>query len=444
MGNLYAESGLNPHNLQNSYEKKLNYSDEEYTKAVDNNTYVNFIKDAAGYGLAQWTYWSRKQNLLNYARNTKRSIGDITMQLEFFLNELKEGYRGSCYNPLLSAKSVLEASNIILLKYEKPKNQSEAVQQQRASYGQKYYDMFMSSTPTEEEEKKEETPVTITTVQPQNYDKYLFSNGIHYISNSGGDERKNTTGGKAGDQNGHEWELKAWYHRPWSVVLRWPDQNVALTIAELGCAAALNDKIGYDQSQRNTYWIELQKAKFNPAAITVACEEDCSAGVSSNVKAAGYLYNIESLKNLPICSSRNMRQQFVKAGFKALTDSKYIASSKYLLPGDILLYDNHHAATNITCASAVRKNWKPNGKTSKIDLDTIVPEPRTLKKGMSGNDVKELQEALIKLGYDLGSSGADGKFGDKTFAAVKKFQANNNLVVDGIAGKKTLTKLKLI
>jgi len=60
--------------------------------------------------------------------------------------------------------------------------------------------MFMSSTPTEEEEeKKEETSITTTIVEPQNYDKYLFSNGIHYISNSGGDERKNTTGGKAGD-----------------------------------------------------------------------------------------------------------------------------------------------------------------------------------------------------------------------------------------------------
>ena len=52
MGNLYAESGLNPKNLQNNFEKKLGFNDDTYTKAVDNGSYGNFIKDSAGYGLA--------------------------------------------------------------------------------------------------------------------------------------------------------------------------------------------------------------------------------------------------------------------------------------------------------------------------------------------------------------------------------------------------------
>ena len=65
MGNLYAESGLNPQNLQNIYEKKLGYSDASYTAAVDNGFYSDFVHDSAGYGLAQWTFWSRKQALLN-------------------------------------------------------------------------------------------------------------------------------------------------------------------------------------------------------------------------------------------------------------------------------------------------------------------------------------------------------------------------------------------
>ena len=69
MGNLYAESGLRANNLQNSYEKKLNITDAEYTRLVDENAYPDFVKDKAGYGLAQWIFWSRKQALLDFAKS---------------------------------------------------------------------------------------------------------------------------------------------------------------------------------------------------------------------------------------------------------------------------------------------------------------------------------------------------------------------------------------
>lgn len=49
LGNMFAESGLNPRNLQNTYEKKLGMTDEQYTNAVDNGTYTNFVYDKAGY-----------------------------------------------------------------------------------------------------------------------------------------------------------------------------------------------------------------------------------------------------------------------------------------------------------------------------------------------------------------------------------------------------------
>ena len=75
MGNLYAESALKPGNLQNSYEKKLGYTDSSYTEAVDDGSYSNFVRDSAGYGLAQWTYWSRKEALLNYAKSVGKSVG---------------------------------------------------------------------------------------------------------------------------------------------------------------------------------------------------------------------------------------------------------------------------------------------------------------------------------------------------------------------------------
>ena len=69
MGNLCAESSLRPDNLQNSYEKSLGMTDAEYTAAVDAGTYTEeqFSHDHAGYGLAQWTYWSRKQRTGQHA-----------------------------------------------------------------------------------------------------------------------------------------------------------------------------------------------------------------------------------------------------------------------------------------------------------------------------------------------------------------------------------------
>lgn len=144
MGNLYAESGLIPNNLQNSYEKSLCMTDESYTAAVDKGTYTNFVKDCAGYGLAQWTYYTRKQALLDFAKAAGASIGDLTMQLNFLWKEL-QGYTG-VMAVLKAAKTVLEASNVVLTQYERPADQSAAVQAKRAVYGQVCYDKFAGKT----------------------------------------------------------------------------------------------------------------------------------------------------------------------------------------------------------------------------------------------------------------------------------------------------------
>ena len=90
MGNLYAESGLKSTNLQNSYEKKLGLSDEDYTAQIDAGIYQDFVHDSAGYGLAQWTFWSRKQALLSFALSRGKSIGDLEMQLDFLWKELTQ------------------------------------------------------------------------------------------------------------------------------------------------------------------------------------------------------------------------------------------------------------------------------------------------------------------------------------------------------------------
>ena len=148
MGNLYAESGLEPKNLQNSYEKKLSYTDATYTAAVDNGTYQNFARDAAGYGLAQWTYWSRKEALLDYAKARGKSVGDLETQLGFLVQELSLDYK-AVLTTLKATENVKAASNVVLLKFERPTDQSVAVQNARAKIGQAYYDKYAAKTAPE-------------------------------------------------------------------------------------------------------------------------------------------------------------------------------------------------------------------------------------------------------------------------------------------------------
>ena len=71
--------------------------------------------------------------------------------------------------------------------------------------------------------------------------------------------------------------------------------------------------------------------------------------------------------------------------------------------------------------------------------------PRTLKltsPSMRGEDVRRVQEALLKTGLSVGD-GADGSFGNVTDAAVKQFQKSKGLTEDGIVGDQTLLALGL-
>ena len=93
MGNLYAESALKPGNLQNTGNKALGMTDEQFVVAVDSGEYSaeKFSHDGYGMGLAQWTYYTRKQALLNFVKAAGKSIGDLETQLAFLLQEIK-GY----------------------------------------------------------------------------------------------------------------------------------------------------------------------------------------------------------------------------------------------------------------------------------------------------------------------------------------------------------------
>lgn len=155
MGNLYAESALRPNNLQNSYEESLGYTDASYTAAVTSGEYSKdeFVNDKAGYGLAQWTYSTRKQALYEmWQSGGYSSIGDITLAVEYLWWELSNDFP-SVLATLRDASNIREASDKVLHDFEAPSDQSTPVEELRESYAQEYYDRFAGYTPTPKPDK---------------------------------------------------------------------------------------------------------------------------------------------------------------------------------------------------------------------------------------------------------------------------------------------------
>ena len=264
MGNLFAESGLDPKNLQNSCEKRLNYTDAEYTTAVDNGTYKNFAYDGAGYGLPQFTFPSRKEAFYKYAKDVGKSIGDLETQLLFMVKEMKKDFK-SVYSALKTASDVKTASDLVLKKYEAPKDQSDAVKRKRAEYGQEYFNRFSGAG-----EKKGEINMSIM------------------VGSARIDERGNASGGAAGDQKqtsatndltGEGSMQKMYSHSQGWYILRPKSAAHAVIMADLLKAACNNANIGYDQGNR----LGVVQHGIMTAVKT---ECDCSSLVREVVKEA--------------------------------------------------------------------------------------------------------------------------------------------------------------
>ncbi len=76
------------------------------------------------------------------------------------------------------------------------------------------------------------------------------------------------------------------------------------------------------------------------------------------------------------------------------------------------------------------KSKKPKGIIDMIELNYV-------KKGSKNEETKAIQQIMIDEGYDLSPYGIDGIYGNVTEVAIKKWQTDNNLKVDGIVGKET-------
>lgn len=161
MANLYYESALRSNNLEDQYEGDFN--DITYTAAVDNGSYDNFVGDSYGYGLAQFTFSSRKRNLLENARNNGVSVGNAQMQMDFIYKELKEQF-APLLNDLCTTADLWSITEKFMIDYENPADKSTDAVNKRYNKALEFYSTYASQTP--DFSQPTTTTTTAVTTQP--------------------------------------------------------------------------------------------------------------------------------------------------------------------------------------------------------------------------------------------------------------------------------------
>lgn len=143
IGNMWAESTLKENIAQRGMTK---LTDDQYTAAADNGL-LDFVRDAVGYGLCQWTYHTRKKALLDYAKQNGVSVGNGIMQVSFCLKELREDFI-QVYDTLCSSNNIDECVDLVCVRYESPAVNNYRTRRE-AAY--RYAEECLDETPKEEE-----------------------------------------------------------------------------------------------------------------------------------------------------------------------------------------------------------------------------------------------------------------------------------------------------
>ena len=396
MGNLFAESRLLPNNMEDKYQSKLGYNDESYTRAVDNNTYTNFVKDAVGYGLAQWTYWTRKQNLLNFARKNNKSIGDLDMQLNFLVKELKESYTNSVYNVLKKATSVLEASNAVLLNFERPVNISASVQATRAKYGQTYYDKYALDASSNKSEVK-----GMIEFEKGRSDK--ISKNFQY----------------------KEFDCHGQGCCSTTII----DEKLVEYVQQI------RDHFGKPVTITSPYRCEVHNRRVGGATKSYHMRGQAADIVVQGVSSREVAKYAESIGILGIGLYETS-----KDGYFTHIDTRTTKSFWYGQSGQprTTFGGTPTTPTPSTPTTSIPTSQPTEPSTYHKSSNKYTVKLLYLQKGDIGRDVQILQELLKIRGYNIETS---GKFDTLTYNAVIDFQKKTRMGADGIVGSQTMEKL---
>lgn len=451
LGNLKGEnSRFNPMSLEDMYANRYDLTDEEYTRRADageitrEDTNKTFVNDSFGYGLAQWTWSERKQNLLNFAQSLGKSVGDLDIQIQFMFREMQVRYTKT-WAVLTSTDDYRKAVEICVNEYEKPANAYAAIQT-RCAYAKEFLETISGIDADTGKKVTEEQ--AINTLVAWAYEQLGY---IEKRSNAQLEDKTANAGSGNytkyaaeidekypnfynGPKNGFAW-CDVFVDDGFINVFGYETALKLLCTKEkssgAGCKFSAdyfraagqfyrnNPKVGdpiFFGPYGNEHHTGLVVGVTNESVITIEGNTSDEYGVVDNggmVCEKVYPLNYHSISGY----GRPDYSLVEKIYYNAAVEDKPVVEEK--------------PVEKVEPAAPVEKEV---GNEVNVTLST-------LKQGDRGAQVKAMQSLIIGAGYTCGSAGADGDFGSGTLYGLKLFQKAKRLTVDGICGVNTWTKL---
>lgn len=445
LGNLQGEaSDFDPMSVEgmsdpNSYLRRIGLTEAEYTRRAEVGvpTYDGkyFAKDSKGYGIVQWTYWVRKQGLLDYAKAQGKSVGDLDVQITYMLKELTEHYTPT-WQVLSTTDNIAKAVQICVTNYEKPTNQADAINR-RTAYANKWSQLILDGDTTEPSK-----PTQSSKPIGESYDRRkviaLAMSEVNYLEKKSNDQLDDKTA-NAGSANftkyARDLDAIGDFYNGKKQGYAWCDVFVDwLMVKCFGVEAALKLLCAKPKSSGAgcTYSLNyyIAAGQFHKRGEKPEVGDQIFFGAVGNSNHTGIVYEVDDTTVYTIEGNTSGADGVVPNGGAVCKKSYPIGSSAIAGYGRPK-YNDGFVGNSVEDSTTIPIEPSP-------DTTKEYPELSLHDKGES---VKLAQKLLIKKGYSCGSAGADGEFGQDTYKAVIAFQKANGLDANGIIGENTWTKL---
>ena len=422
--------------IVNNVEDGRGWTDDEYTRAVDNGTYNGFCSDRIGYGIYQLTEPSRKTNFWNFTQIRKQSIGDLDNQVAFLLWEMYKQFP-SIWAQMMTSHDLEGLTWTLLDKWENP-NEKEKNYEERLGYARAWLEKA----------------------------KALEASGE--LDNEDDDAAQEQSQQQSGDAAIEAAIGKVLALAKSEVDYREKANNQALDVKDGNAGSGNFTKYARDLDAEPTFyngkkqgfaWCDvffdwLFKTCFGAyLAMRMLCQPQNSAGAGCSYSAQYYKTAGRWTRNPQpgdqiffFDDSGQINHTGIVESVDGTTvttiegnSGDRVARRQYdINSGYIAGYGRPLWELAVESLGPQQTSTAPvyNVAQANININMI------LKLGDTGDSVRVMQEHLLKTGYDVGPDGADGDFGKNTLAALKQYQKDRNLSECGYFGQKTFEAMK--